>query len=394
MRRLFKELVLHLGTRVASVVMSFLMFSLIARRFPSALIQPVFYFGFTLGFVLATLRMILVLSAGLVSTESRTRRLRSAHRGYRHALAAYALTLPFWSYLLWRYSGSPLLTLGTALAVLPATFDNDLVRSIFARFFMFSLTFATGSFLALAFFWFWPHHTAATLCLAFTLQWLPVGLFNLSIAHRIRKYLLPSGRAPFLRDLGHLPGIVLLSVFDGAVLNAPFITLVSLSPQVGIELSIITRIFVAALPMLPLLMHWANSGALAALARRFRIREPLAFTLILIASGTAAGTLFLLVFRIVSHLAVARQTFFLFLLLLGTYATYAAEMRFSGIAISPKQRIAILGATLAAFLLVFRAAAGLSGGHAMALVLVQSAALLVAARGLNRARPRVEPSAG
>jgi hypothetical protein len=394
MRRLFKELVLHLGTRVASVVMSFLMFSLIARRFPTALIQPVFYFGFTLGFVLATLRMILVLSAGLVSTESRTRRLRNAHRGYRHALAAYALTLPFWSYLLWRYSGSPLLTLGTALAVLPATFDNDLVRSIFARFFMFSLTFATGAFLSLAFVWFWPHHTTATLCLAFTLQWLPVGLFNLSIARRIRKYLLPSGRASLLRDLGHLPGIVLLSVFDGAVLNAPFITLVSLSPQVGIELSVITRIFVAALPMLPLLMHWANSGALAALARRLRIREPLAFTLILIASGTAAGTLFLLVFRIVSHLAVARQTFLLFLFLLSAYATYAAEMRFSGVALAPKQRIAILGATLAVFLLLFRAAASFSGGHALALVLVQSVALLVAALGLNRARPRIESSAG
>lgn len=385
MRRLLKELVLHLGTRATSVVLSFLMFSLMAQRFVPAVVQPVFYFGFTLGFVLATLRMVLVLSSGLVSTETRTRRLRCAHRGYRHALIAYAVSLPFWGYLLWRYSGSFPVTLGTALAVLPATFDNDLVRSIFARSFMFSLTFATGSLLALAYFLSWPNPGVAALCMAFTVQWIPVGLFNLVVARRVLKQLFPGRQAPSREDLGHLPSLVLLSVFDGAVLNAPFITLVRLTPEVGVELSVIARIFVAALPMLPLLMHWTNSGALARLARRLRIRESLAFTLILTASGASAGTAFLVIFRLVSHLHVSSRTFVLFLVLLVAYAAYAAQMRFTGVHLSARQRIVILGGVLGAFLLVFRIAADLSGGLALPLVLAQSAALTAAAVWLHRA---------
>lgn len=390
MRGLLKEMLLHLGTRATSVIMSFLMFSLMARRFAPAEIQPVFYFGFTLGFVLATLRMVLVLSAGLVSTESPTRRLRRAHRGYRHALLVFLAGLPLWGYLLWRYSGNIPVTLCTVLVVLPATFDNDLVRSIFARFFMFSLTFATGSLLALAYFMIWPHHTVASLCLAFTLQWVPVGLFNLPVARRVSRRLFPAGKFTFRLDLGHLPGILLLSVFDGAVLNAPFITLVQLSPNVGVELSIITRIFVAALPMLPLLMHWTNSGALSRLAGQVRIQEPLAFTLILIVSGAAAGTAFLLIFALVSHLHVSGQTFLLFLFLLGAYATYAAEMRFTGVQLPPRHRITILGFILGLFLIGFRFTASLSGGLAAPLVLVQSAALVLAAIGLKRAYARTQ----
>lgn len=320
---LARQAALHLTARLASVGLSFLLFAWIGRVLEPAEATRAYAFAFGFGFLLATVRLALQLAAAVAARQRLTQRLREALGGLallRWMLGPLAMAAALMG---WLHTQSWVIAAAAAGVAVVAAADVDLLRGVMGRTSLFAPGFALGSLISLAMLELALPHTGTGAVTALLLQWLPLCLLNARAAKRLFRRLprtLAAGWA--------LAATLMLAGFDGLVLNAPFLGLVALPVPVALELSVAMRVFVASLPLLPLLLHWSNSPAFDELCGRFRMSLETGFMLTLLASGAAAGAIFLAAYAGVAEQPVGVTSAALYLALLAGYAIYAPQMRF------------------------------------------------------------------
>lgn len=337
MPRLLQQATLHLAARLGSVGLSFLLFAWIGRVLPAPDAARAYFFSFALGFGLSTARMCLQLGAGVNGLGRGAQRNREAQRGLQIQRRMLPLLAMGIGTVTWIHTGQvPLVLVAMVVAVLAAP-DFDLLRSIVGRASLFSLTFALGSLLALALLqWVLPH-TLTGVVLALLIQWLPVCLVNILALKRV--FGKSRGAAP---SLGMVVGTLVLAGFDGLVLNAPFLGWLRLSTPTSLDMALVMRVFVASLPLLPLLLHWTNSPAFSQICTRWHLQPKTGFVLGLLVSGLAAGGVFLGAYIGIARQPVGVDVVFFFVLLLVVYSFYASQMRFASVRLGAVERLRIL----------------------------------------------------
>lgn len=381
---LARQAALHLGARLASVGVSFLLFAWIGRILEPGDAARAYAFAFGFGFLLATSRLALQLGASIVASSRTAQRLRQGLSGLallRWLLVPLALGAAAMG---WVHTGSPIVAAAAAMVAVAAAADIDLLRGVLGRSAVFAPGFALGSAISLALLQTVMPHTLQGAVTCLLLQWVPLCLLNLRALRRLCR------RLPRMRNQGWaLAATLALASFDGVVLNAPFLGIIQLPVEMTLDLAAVTRIFVAALPMLPLLLHWSNSPAFGQLCSRVGLSEQTGFTAVLLASGGVAGGVLLAVYMAVSKLAVTPSTAALYLVLLCGYAAFAPRMRFVRQHAGNRGIVLVLVSLLAAHALGVTAwvAAGLSGG-ATAWVLWQAVTLVAAAWALRHLAER------
>jgi hypothetical protein len=337
MKRLLQQATIHLGARLGSVCLSFLLFAWIGRVLSAPDAARAYFLSFSLGFGFATARMCLQLGAGVNGLARGAQRFREALRGLHIQRRLLPLLVIGIGVVTWIYTYQVSLVIASMVVAIMSAPDFDLLRSIVGRASLFSTNFALGSLLALVLLeWVLPH-TLAGVVLALLIQWMPTCLFNI-----------PALKRTFKRSYDVVPsleitaGTLVLAGFDGLVLNAPFLGWLHLSTNTSLDMAIVMRVFIASLPLLPLLLHWTNSPAFTHLCMRWHMRPETGFVLGLLVSGLSAGTVFLGVYIGIAHLPVSIDVPFLFVLLLAVYSFYASQMRFASVRLVAMERLRIL----------------------------------------------------
>lgn len=381
MARLIHQAALHLGARLGSVGLSFLLFAWIGRVLPTPDATTAYFFSFALGFGLATARMTLQLGAAINGKARLAQRGREAH----HGLAILCFILPLLALgvggVTWVYTSDPVLAVLAMVVTVLAAPDIDLLRGIVGRSSLFALSFSAGSLLALVLLqWILPR-TLTGVVLALLAQWLPVCALNGPAVRRLwlgtRKVRLP---------ISVILGTMALAGFDGLILNAPFLGWLPSSAHASLDLALVMRVFVASLPMLPLLMHWSNSAAFGRLCDGFGLSVQVGFILGLLISGLLAGCAFLATYVMISRQTVSLTVIGLYAVLLLAYSLFAPTMRFAATRLPAGRRIYVLAAAAMAYLAALTIVAH-SGGHpdARIVVLLQALALTGTAAWLSHA---------
>lgn len=370
LRSLAGQATAHISARVASSVFSFALFALISRKLLDETAQHAFFFLFALGFGLATLRMLGQLAARIDGQARSALRLRHAYAGLIAIIHGLPVGIFFLLFVLW-YHTHDLVVITCAFILTPlAALDFDLLRSVVNRGPAFTTTYAIGTLLALIGIFLWPKPGLRGVCLLFILQWVPTAILNCKSVCRTfsRKIVVQhSGRKTI--------SLLLLACFDGVILNAPFLGFFKPEPSTGIELSIAMRIFTASLPVLPLLMHWANSSFLGHLTKQFDMSINFGFIVFLVSTGICTGIAFAFSFILISGKIISIKVFFLYLILLVSYSVYASQMRLTAPLLSTRVRIVILTSIITSFLFIFFIFSKQFSIHVIWIVMFQSLAL-------------------
>ncbi len=371
------ETLVHLSSRVASAIFSFLLFAFVARFCSPEDAKAIYFFAFSLGFLIVSLRTFGTISANLRGASRRVDKLRAAlsTTGQLLFLQFAAVVLSFAVFA--THPISLKLALAACLVVASSAFDADLLRASLNKRSAFSLTFAIGGGFALVVFLLAPLKTREVGCAALLVQWIPVVCVNLYFYFRLLRR-----RARLARVLGtvqapRLLGFLLVAMFDGTVLNAPFLIGNRLTAHAGFDLSVAMRLFVSSLSLYPLLTHWSNSRALGLLSTRFGLTEPRLYAGILASSGAVASALFALVYVFASHKKLTLLQYGLSQVLLVSYCYYAARIRYRSREMSDAKSLLQLGGILACFYTTFIAAVTLGEPGAALIVALQSSTLLI-----------------
>jgi hypothetical protein len=372
------ETLIHVVSRVVSAAASFLLFAFVARYCNPEDAKAIYFFAFALGFLVVSLRTFGTISANLRGESRRAHKLRSALATIGQLLilqvvAAVASVAVFLTHPI------PMTLVVAACAVVAvASLDADLVRAALNKRSSFAATFAIGAALGLLSFLLLPVKTIATGCFALLLQWLPTACVNMYLYFRLLwrrarlARLLSTVRCP------RLLGSLVVAVFDGAVLNAPFLVGSRLPARSGFDLSIAMRLFVSSLPLQPLLIHWSNSRTLGLIAWRLRVVESRLYGGILISSGSAAGIVFAFVYVFVSRKELALSQYGLSEMLLVAYSFYATKIRYRPSESSNRRSLLQLCSVLVLFYGLFIGGTRLADLSARTIVVLQSSTLLIA----------------
>jgi hypothetical protein len=384
------EAMIHSFSRVASAAMSFLLFALVGRYCRPEEAKAVYFFSFSLGFLIVSLRTFSNLSARLKGTSSRSTKLRAALVVTGQLFFLQIVVVAVAIVVFGTQPLSATLVGAACLTVAVGSFDSDLLRAALNKRSSFSLTFACGGGLAVAYFYLAPAKTVTSGGFALLLQWLPVSIVNLYFYGRLFWR-----RSKVRRLLGsvhfpHLAGGLLVAVFDGAVLNAPFLIGSRLGAQAGLDLSVATRIFVSSLPLYPLVMHWSNTRTLARMAEWARTTEPRLYSGIVALSGGVGGVVLSLVYSRVSGKRVSLEQYLFSVLLLTAFSFYAARLRYALRDHSWRRRLFQLSGLLGLFYLLFVVGTRIADVGAFPIVALQASTLLLS--GLIITRPTVAPA--
>lgn len=373
------EFLLHTAARLLSAAWSFLLFALVARYCAVADAKAIYFFSFSLGFLVFALRSFGTIAAGLHGSSRRSQKLRTVLEVTGYLLPIQIVSLGVATIALTAKPISNVVVVAGAFIVAASSFDSDIARAALGKRSSFSLWFAVGGALALAVFLAAPVKSVSVGCGALIVQWMPVACVN---AYFYLRLLRRRGRAhQMMRRARAAPvfGAVVVSVFDGVVLNAPFLVGGPISSGVGFDLSIAARVFSSSLPLAPLIRHWSNSGALGAAATKLRVNEQRLYGVVLGASGIVGGGLLSVLYSTVSGKPVTALQYGLALALLWSYSYYAPAVRYHTLQSSAHSRVVGFGAILGGFFGVFGLATRLWTPSAMAIVALQSGALVVGA---------------
>lgn len=392
-RQLSSEAAGYTALRLLSGLMSFALFALIARWYAALDVKALYYFLFLAGFFISALRIFTSLAAGLQGHERRTEKLRRAHAAYARVGCVAVLLLPV---VLWTLADPavPFWALGAmAMVVLLCGFDTDLLRALVGRGSVTALLAVGGGLSALVCLTVWRSPQGAYA--AVLLQWLPMCIVQAAVAWRLRHSILAAVYRVWLlrgRGLVALLGVVL---FDGLVINVPFLLDLPVPPEVGVSIGVATRLFVSCIMLLPLLLYWSNGGALSALAKRMGTTAPLMFWCIAMVSGLLAGGAFAMGFALLAGQPPSPLELAAAAALLTGYAAYATISRYRTVGASTLERrdVAVLpGLTGLAVANVTGAVLAMGSAQpALALALVQGSVLLAAAAWLLALRASSGP---
>lgn len=382
---IFTEAFIHGVSRLASAGLSFVMFAMIARYNNTEDAKAIYFFSFAIGFFIVTMRTFQNMSARLDGTFRRTAKLTIALRvtGQLVVLQVAAIFATL-IVLIGQRIPWPLVLVSCVVVPL-AGFDADLMRAALHRRSWFSLTFAAGGALGVAILYLMPASSKSTGCAAILAQWVPV--LGVNLYWYLRLILRRARLTRLLADVP-LPGLLgslLVAVFDGAILNAPFLSGNRLSVRTGIDLSLAMRIFISSLPLYPLVLHWSNNSTLATMAKRFHLSEPRLYGGILVLSGWMGGLLLTGVFIGVSHKPITLIQYLLSVVLLAAYCAYATSARYCSRASGGYAPSARLFGTLALFGVTFVAIIRRCDVSAVTVVALQSATLVLGAIVAGRA---------
>ena len=368
------DLLWFVGLRLLSGSLSFLLFALLARWFDADQTKSLYYFLFLAGFFTSALRALATISAALKGSESRSVKLRRACHSFGQVVCVSIVMLPI---ALWVFVGlqAPPWVYGGLLVLLVSWgLDIDVVRAIVGRSSLVAVANVAGAIIALA--CLAAFRTYEVAFAAILLQWLPLCGLNAYVLFRLRRRIQRGVRATLARLGGSVWAPLAVSLFDGLVINAPFFLSDQTPTGVGRSVGVVTRIFVAALILMPLVTYWSNSGALSRLAARIGLSVPLIFAGLAAASGLVAGSAFAAAFAWIASVAPSTAELAAATLLLLGYSAFASAGRYrAGHAPHLSAWLsALVGASILGVLATLRLGMG-----ALGVATVQAATLLAAA---------------
>lgn len=321
---------LTLGARLVSALLSFGVFSQVASVLAPEAAARVLFFSFVFGFCLATLRTFHLIAAAIVGTESRAQKLRRMRHAASTVRRAMLWAVPaVFGLLLGQGVGWPA-ALGGATLVAMCGQDLDLVRSVVGRYPLVPLLTMAGGAMGMGLLLVSPVHNVDVCAAAFLLQWLPVAALQL---WRGRRWLAsPSVHArrttTWSRRLADSVSLFLTAVFDGAVLNAPFLIVVPLAATAAMDLALGYRLFVASLALFSLIASWVISGDLHRIAERHAMRPATVFVALQLAVCLATGSAYAVVYQLIADKPVGPIAWVIFVLVTVAYVFHSAGLRF------------------------------------------------------------------
>lgn len=377
-----REALLHLGARVGSALASTAVFALLARQHSGAEGQRLLFLVFVGGFAVAFLRSFGALLAGLQGAQRRTQRwARARAMAQRFVWTSPLLVAALAGLLLVQGLSLPLALVGAVLLLL-AGFDADQLRAARGRSPLFSVGYSLGCVLALAVLLLVPPSPAQGLA-AVAAPWLVVAAVQLPALAVLRRRSPRRARAGF-GGWSALASALVLALFDGVVLNLPFLMGAQMPAATGYDLALAARLFSSAQPFFPLVLHWLATGRLHRVGQRLGLGEGRVLLALLVGSGLAASVAFVLLFGWLGRQAITGHQYALFALLLLAYALFATVSRRSGDAVPARWRVGGSAAVLLAFAAAAAVLAQVGWPSAAAVVALQASALVALAGLLHR----------
>jgi hypothetical protein len=327
---LIRAVGLTFGARFLSALLSFGVFSQVASTLAPAAAAQVLFFSFVLGFCLATLRTFHLVAAAVVGTESRSRKLRRLRHAASTLRRVMLCAVPaVFALLLAQGVGWPAALGGAALVALCGQ-DLDLVRSVVGRPPVLPLLTTVGGALGMGLLLASPSPSVGMCAAAFLVQWLPAAVQQ--VMYGRRWLAAPSAhegaRKTLSHRLGDTAGLFLTAVFDGAVLNAPYLIVIPLAATAAVDLALGYRLFVASLALFSLIASWVISGDLQRLAARHAVRPATAFVVLQTGVCLATGGAYAVVFHLIAHKPVGPTALLVFVLVTVAYVVHSAGLRF------------------------------------------------------------------
>lgn len=348
---LFRAVALTVGARIVSALLSFGVFSQVASSLAPASAARVLFFSFVFGFCLATLRTFHLVAAKVVGGESRAGKLRRVRAAAQTLRGVMVWTVPtVLVLLLGQGVGWPVAAAG-AVVVAFCGQDLDLARSALGRHPVLPLLTAAGGVAALVLLALSPDPSEALCAVAFLVQWVPVVGVQLIFGRR----LLP----PVNRDTAMSPawstrvvntgGLFLTSIFDGAVLNAPFIFAMPIAAAAAVDLALGNRLFVASLALFSLIASWVISGDIHRLAARASLRPVATFVTLQLVISWATGSAYAVIYQFITGNPVGLSAFVVFLVISLAYVMHATGLRYLVPRLSARVSVIAYAFSLGAF---------------------------------------------
>lgn len=315
----------HSLFRGFSAILSLVIFTIILNQFSESYSAKIFSFLFIFGFLISSTRLASQIYANIEGSRRLSHRLSRALTGLFTQQALCLLILPVVFIYLITLTENVYCSAFVTIVFFFSSWDLDLVRSSLGKTNIFPVLFSIGSVCAVLFLMTYPTRSLNVGIIAGAIQWLPVSIANFKLA----KYLNRRNLALGLSQIQKSFGLLILSLFDGIVINTPFFGFVFLTVEQSIELSVIIRIFVSALPFVPLILHLANTPNFATVASKYNTSTELLVMAFIFFSGLIVGFTFLIFLYFTSEIASLSYYFCGFLALLIGYSFYLSHARFS-----------------------------------------------------------------
>jgi hypothetical protein len=373
--------IVYMLIRFISVLASFLLFALASLQLNTNDSNKAFFCMFILGFCIAGARMCVQVGASLNSSLRISQRYRQARRGYD----ILRLIIPFISFFgsveVYFHTSNVILSIISFFVIATSAPNIDLIRGILGKTTIFSIAFLMGTLTSIALIkWVFPH-TLNYIVLGFLVQWLFVSFINYKILVTFFKNYY---RNRISRS--YLFSVIIFAFFDGVILNAPFLLgILSSDAQAGIDLSLTIRIFIASLPIMPLLIHWTNTKYFQNFCVQHSLKRKIIFRILTLFTGIISGVVFAIFYVgiVKEHIPIYVLIYYISILI--AYSVYISELRFS----FPEENIsmkipAILFYILTVFFIALTMIKFLAFQLVLMIVLAQVIALLFAAGLLKK----------
>lgn len=375
--RLVGEAAIHTAVRVVSGLLSLYLFALIARLYPANEVKDLYFFLLIFGFAASALRTLANVSAGLDAGRSRTWKLRRVKSATGEALLASLVFVPVAVWLLGQHVRNPALLACAALVLVGAAIDGDPLRALIDRPARFATSFALGSALAVAWLLLMAPGRADQAVIAMLLQWLPVATINLACLRRIGVDSMAAGLRRLRGEAVSVGTLFVVAIFDGFVLNLPFLLGGQVSAAVGIDAAVVIRIFSASLIMFPLVLHWSNASTLAQVSSRFGVTPGATYFFMQACSAVVCGLVFGWAYAGLSQQRLGLQQLAMFTALVLSFCAYTTAARFGGRTASGRVLAPVLAAVAAFTLAGGLYLLSLPAVYAFAIAALQCASLLL-----------------
>lgn len=371
------QVLVYSAVRVLSAGMSFYLFALLARLYAPPVTADCYFFLFIFGFLAAALRMAANINAGVSALRTRSANLRSIQRANCISLLGALAVAPLGAALLQPHTGS-LWLLAFALTILVcASIDFDMQRALLGKGPLFPVVFAIGSSMAVGLLVLAPHRPQSLAIAALLAQWVPAGLLGVWSLLRAGWRPLKVSLRQITREAKPLVWVLAVALFDGLILNAPFFLGSSQPDSASIDVSVVVRIFSAALLFSPLILHWSNSPVLGKTGQFFGLSPETAYLVLHMVSSCSSAVAFMAAYTLVSGQPVRADQALAVAALLVAYSFYATASRHQG-SRRPTTRQALLCAVLLVSFFVL-ASTMLPSLGVLHLSLLQGCALLLGA---------------
>ena len=308
--------------RASSVLVSLYIFGLIGRRLDAYDATQVYFVMFILGFCISSGRACSQIGASIKNNNRLSLRFNDVSRGLGIIKIVVFPLAAFGGIQIFMNTQDFWLSIVSFLLVAFCIPNLDLVRSLLSKNSIFPANFLAGSLLVVFAIYYFDINDKILFVWVLTLQWLFVAISNLFIFNFILK-------SKIIKDFSNLYAIVVFSFFDGLIINSPFFGFLDAKSNIATELSISTRIFLASLPILPLVIHFSNTPSFLKFCIKIKFDQKLVMFLFLISIGFLSGLLFCLIYFWYMGSDFSFNSLLFYFLLYLSFSYYIPRLRFS-----------------------------------------------------------------